>query len=118
MDPFDGGESWRNTDSEAHGITRQGENTNVVAEDIDDRQAHNGPPGGLGAGVLGVDHGGDQLREAAEEHADDEEHAAAADVGDDCAIDQDGDDPDGREDAGVLEAVADVCHLEEVRSVC
>lgn len=71
----------------------------IVADNVHYRQAHDGPSRGDSTRGDGVDDGGQELREPADEHADHEEDAATADVGDDSAVDQDGDDADGGEDA-------------------
>lgn len=91
--------------------------THVVASDVQHRQPDDSTACRDRAGGDGVHNGGKKLGKAAEEHADDQEDATAADVGDDGAVNQDRDDADGGEDACVLEAVADVGHLEEISAV-
>lgn len=91
--------------------------THVVSEDVDDGQSNDGSPRRLGARVYGVNDGNQQLREAAEEQAAGEKDAAATDVGDDGAVDEDGDDADSSRDARVLEGLPEAGVGEEIGSI-
>ena len=89
----------------------------VVADDVDNRDADDDFAGPRRAGLVLVDDGDDELGQAAEAHAGEEEDAAAAVFGDDQRVGEDGEDADPDEDAGVHEGVADAGHFEEVGSI-
>jgi hypothetical protein len=58
-----------------------------------------------------VHSGDDELRDTADRQACHKEHAAAADLSDDAAVNHDSEDAYGGEDAGVHEGTADIRHL-------
>ena len=69
------------------------------------------------AGVSCVDSSNDELTEATDEHSIDKEDSAATPFGDDAAIDDDDNDSDGGQDAGILEWRSNLGHLEKVSSI-
>ena len=64
-----------------------------------------------------IDGSDDELRDAANAHANHEENATPSDFGNDAAVDDDDDHTDCRHDRRHCERVVDTGHLEEIGSV-
>lgn len=65
-----------------------------------------------------VDSRDNELRNSANKHANHQEHTAPPNLRDHTAVDDDDNNADGGQNARVLEGVANLCHFEEVGSVC
>lgn len=96
---------------------REHNGTHVVTKYIYDCKADYAFSCRLSARLDGVDDSCEELRQSANKQADGKEDTSTADVSDDGTVEYDSENTDSRENTRVLEAVADICHLEEICAI-
>lgn len=91
--------------------------TYIVAEYVYDCECNYAFACRLGPGPDGIDNGRQKLRQPADEQANSKEDASTADMGNNSTVEDNSENTDSCQNARVLEAVANVGHLEEIGAI-
>lgn len=99
------------------GPVQQCNGTYIITKNVYDGQCNYALACRLSPRPDGIDDGRQELRQPADKQANGEEDTSTTDVGDDGTVEYDRENTDSRQNTGVLEAVADVGHLEEIGAI-